>query len=170
MAMKDTFHRTLVYFGLAEEHDVDGWDGAEAPRSDSREARGSVSRFPARRSRDEIDDIFGDDDTGERRAPLRPVESRRSDQRVHFVAPKSFNDAQDVGDRLRDGVPVIINLQDADPALSMRVIDFASGLTYALGGGMQKIADKVFVVTPENVEFSAEQRAEMIEKGFFNQS
>ena len=65
---------------------------------------------------------------------------------------------------------MIINLQDADPALSMRVIDFASGLTYALGGGMQKIADKVFVVTPQNVEFSAEQRAEMIEKGFFNQS
>jgi cell division inhibitor SepF len=86
------------------------------------------------------------------------------------VAPKSFNDAQDVGDRFRDGVPVIINLQAADPALAMRVIDFASGLTYALEGGMQRIADKVFVVTPRNVEFSAEQRAEMIEKGFFNQT
>jgi cell division inhibitor SepF len=52
----------------------------------------------------------------------------------------------------------------------MRVIDFASGLAYGLEGGMKQIADKVFVVTPRNVEFSAEQRAELIEKGFFNQA
>ena len=143
MAIKDTFHKTLVYFGLAEEHDVDSWDESaptKAESRNSREARGTVTRFPQRSRRDEI------------------------------VAPKSFNDAQDVGDRFRDGVPVIINLQDADPGLAIRVIDFASGLTYALEGGMQRIADKVFVVTPRNVEFSAEQRAEMIEKGFFNQS
>ena len=173
MAIKDTFHKTLVYFGLAEEHDVDSWDESaptKAESRNSREARGTVTRFPQRSRRDEIDDIFGDDDAGDRRPALRPVESRKSDARVHFVAPKSFNDAQDVGDRFRDGVPVIINLQDADPGLAIRVIDFASGLTYALEGGMQRIADKVFVVTPRNVEFSAEQRAEMIEKGFFNQS
>jgi cell division inhibitor SepF len=50
------------------------------------------------------------------------------------------------------------------------LIDFASGLTYALDGGMQRIADKVFMLTPRNVEISAEQRAELIEKGFYNQS
>ena len=173
MALKDTFHKTLVYFGLAEEHDVDSWgsdDSHRSSRQEDREPRGSVSRFPQRGRRDEMDDIFGDDDAGDRRPTLRPVESRRSDQRVHFVAPKSFNDVQDMGDRFRDAVPVIINLQAADPELSMRVIDFASGLTYGLGGGMKQIADKVFVVTPKNVEFSAEQKAEMIEKGFFNQT
>ncbi len=174
MALKDTFHKTLVYFGLAEEHDVDDWDTGAHTRSESRQSpredRSSVSRFPQRSRRDEIDDIFGDDDAGDRRPQLRSVEARRSDQRVHFVAPKSFNDAQDVGDRFRDGVPVIINLQGADHALAMRVIDFASGLAYGLEGGMKQIADKVFVVTPRNVEFSAEQRAELIEKGFFNQT
>jgi cell division inhibitor SepF len=174
MALKDTFQKTLVYFGLAEEHDVDDWDTGShtraEPKSAPKDERSSVSRFPQRSRRDEIDDIFGDDDAGDRRGQLRSVEPRRSDQRVHFVAPKSFNDAQDVGDRFRDGVPVIINLQGADHALAMRVIDFASGLAYGLEGGMKQIADKVFVVTPRNVEFSAEQRAELIEKGFFNQT
>ena len=89
---------------------------------------------------------------------------------MHLVVPKSFNDAQDVADKFKDSIPVIINLQSSDPDLSKRLIDFASGLTYALDGGMQRIADKVFLLTPRNVEVSAEERAALIEKGFFNQS
>ena len=92
------------------------------------------------------------------------------DVRVHFVAPKNFNDAQDVADKFKEAIPVILNLQGADSDLSKRLIDFASGLTYALDGGMQRIADKVFLLTPQNVEVSAEERARLIEKGFFNQS
>jgi cell division inhibitor SepF len=92
------------------------------------------------------------------------------DVRVHLVIPKSFNDAQDVADKFKDAIPVILNLQGSDTDLSKRLIDFASGLTYALDGGMQRIADKVFLLTPRNVEVSAEQRAELVEKGFFNQS
>ena len=104
---------------------------------------------------------------------LRPVGGRgngRRDVRVHFVAPKNFNDVQDVADKFKDSIPVILNLQATDTDLSKRLIDFSSGLTYALDGGMQRIADKVFLLTPQNVEVSAEQRAELIEKGFFNQS
>ena len=71
---------------------------------------------------------------------------------------------------LKAGQPVILNLQSTDTDLSKRLIDFASGLTYALDGGMQRIADKVFLLTPRNVEVSAEERARLIEKGFFNQS
>ena len=67
-------------------------------------------------------------------------------------------------------IPVIINLQGSETDLSKRLIDFASGLTYALDGGMQRIADKVFLLTPRNVELSSEERARLIEKGFFNQS
>ena len=84
--------------------------------------------------------------------------------------PKNFNDAQQIADRFKDTVPVILNLQTTDTDLSKRLIDFASGLTYALDGGMQRIADKVFLLTPRNVEVSAEERARLIEKGFFNQS
>ena len=90
--------------------------------------------------------------------------------RVHLVVPKSFNDAQQIADKFKDSIPVILNLQGSDTDLSKRLIDFASGLTYALDGGMQRIADKVFMLTPRNVEISAEERARLIEKGFFNQS
>ena len=103
---------------------------------------------------------------------LRPGNGRSSsgDVRVHFVAPKNFNDVQDVADKFKDSIPVILNLQSTDSDLSKRLIDFSSGLTYALDGGMQRIADKTFMLTPRNVEISAEQRAALVEKGFFNQS
>ena len=79
--------------------------------------------------------------------------------KVHLVLPRSFNDAQQIADKFKQGIPVILNLQSADTELSKRLIDFASGLTYALNGGMQRVADKVFLLTPRNVEVSAEQRA-----------
>ena len=103
---------------------------------------------------------------------LRPVENggRGGDVQVHLVVPKNFNDAQQIADQFKDSIPVILNLQGTDTDLSKRLIDFASGLTYALDGGMQRIADKVFLLTPRNVEVSAEERARLIEKGFFNQS
>ena len=91
--------------------------------------------------------------------------------RVHLVLPRSFNDAQQIADRFKQSIPVILNLQSADTELSKRLIDFASGLTYALNGGMQRVADKVFLLTPRNVEVSAEQRAQLLERGgFYNQA
>jgi cell division inhibitor SepF len=144
-----------------------------------------VRRLQSRRRRDEIDDIFADDAPSERRTTvLRSVGAggggggsvaagrvaNGRDVRVHLVIPKSFNDAQDVADKFKESIPVILNLQGSDTDLSKRLIDFASGLTYALDGGMQRIADKVFLLTPRNVEVSAEERARLIEKGFFNQS
>ena len=85
--------------------------------------------------------------------------ARNGDVRVHLVVPKSFNDAQQIADKFKDSIPVILNLQSSETDLSKRLIDFASGLTYALDGGMQRIADKVFMLTPRNVEISAEERA-----------
>jgi cell division inhibitor SepF len=178
MAFRDSWHRALVYFGLAEERDVYE-DVApepepEAEMEDRYRERPSVRRLPSsRRRRDEIDDIFADDAPAARTTTLRPVQGgagRNGEQRVHLVIPKSFNDAQQVADKFKDDVPVILNLQGTDTDLSKRLIDFASGLTYALDGGMQRIADKVFMLTPRNVEISAEERARLIEKGFFNQS
>ena len=91
--------------------------------------------------------------------------------RVHLVLPRSFNDAQQIADKFKDGIPVILNLQGSDAELSKRLIDFSSGLTYALNGGMQRVADKVFLLTPRNVEVSAEERARLLERGgFYNQA
>ena len=108
-----------------------------------------------------------------RPAPLRSVElvgGDREQVRVHLVVPKNFNDAQQIADKFKDSIPVILNLQGADQELSKRLIDFTSGLTYALDGGMQRVADKVFLLTPRNVQVSAEERARLIERGFFNQA
>jgi len=191
MAFRDTWHRTLVYFGLAEDEayddeEMEPYAEPETDMQDSYRERPNVRRLSARRRRDEIDDIFADDLRTERRtASLRPIggggsggggsgagrgNGRSGDVRVHFVAPKSFNDVQDVADKFKDSIPVILNLQGTDTDLSKRLIDFSSGLTYALDGGMQRIADKVFLLTPHNVEVSAEERARLVEKGFFNQS
>jgi cell division inhibitor SepF len=183
MAFRDTWHRTLVYFGLAEDdayddEDLEPYPEPEAELQDSYRDRPNVRKLSSRRRRDEFDDIFADDAPSERRTTaLRPVTGGRpangrggGDVRVHFVAPKNFNDVQDVADKFKDAIPVIINLQGTDTDLSKRLIDFSSGLTYALDGGMQRIADKVFLLTPRNVEVSAEERARLVEKGFFNQS
>ena len=106
------------------------------------------------------------------RSRPRPIEAVPSPAtaQVHLVLPRSFNDAQQIADRFKEGVPVILNLQGSDQELSKRLIDFTSGLTYALDGGMQRVADKVFLLTPRNVEVSAEERARLIERGFFNQA
>ncbi|HVS28043.1 MAG TPA: cell division protein SepF [Solirubrobacteraceae bacterium] len=178
MAFRDSWHRTLVYFGLAEDrdpyHDEYVEPEPESQLEDRYRDRPNIRRLPARRRRDEFDDIFADEPgpSDRRTGVLRPVGGRngRSDVRVHLVVPKSFNDAQDVADKFKDAIPVILNLQGTETDLSKRLIDFASGLTYALDGGMQRIADKVFLLTPRNVEVSAEERARLIEKGFFNQS
>jgi cell division inhibitor SepF len=175
MAFRDTWHRTLVYFGLAEDRDSYDEDDIVEPRAAEEELEDRYRERPNGR-RDEIDDIFSDESSDRRTTVLRPVGGRPAngsparEVRVHLVIPKSFNDAQDVADKFKDAIPVIINLQGADTDLSKRLIDFASGLTYALDGGMQRIADKVFLLTPRNVEVSAEERARLIEKGFFNQS
>ena len=178
MALRDSWHRALVYFGLAEDQDPYAKDEPyepEAELEDRYRERPNVRRMPARRRRDEIDDIFSDDEPSRPTTVLRPVarsggNGSRGAGRVHLVIPKSFNDAQQVADRFKDGVPVVLNLQGTDTELSKRLIDFGSGLTYALDGGMQRIADKVFMLTPRDVEISAEERAQLIEKGFFNQS
>jgi cell division inhibitor SepF len=181
VAFRDSWHRALVYFGLAEDRDPYAREEEEAyePEAeleDRYRERPNVRRLGSRRRRDDFDDIFADDDVpaGRPTTVLRPVGGRpgngRGDVRVHLVIPKSFNDAQQVADKFKDSIPVVLNLQSTDTDLSKRLIDFASGLTYALDGGMQRIADKVFMLTPRNVQISAEERAQLIEKGFFNQS
>lgn len=95
--------------------------------------------------------------------PIQPTQTRK----VHIVAPSNFNDAQEVGDRLKASQPVILNLQGVDRDLSRRLIDFASGVTYALGGGMERVAESVFLLAPSNVELSAEEKRRLQERGLY---
>ncbi|HET7572296.1 MAG TPA: cell division protein SepF [Gaiellaceae bacterium] len=189
MGLADVWARTLVYFGIAEEEDWDE-DGYLTDEELQRAyaERPNVRRLAPRRASRSYDDDWTDPEPGtvQRTSILRPAPQQRSAEprrrsnlealpgpgtaRLHLVLPRSFNDAQQVADRFKEGVPVILNLQATDQELSKRLIDFASGLTYALDGSMQRVADKVFLLTPRNVELSAEDRARMLERGFFNQA
>src|ERR1700751_981880 len=187
MGMGDLWSRTLVYFGIAEEDDEfyddeEGYSQAEESLEQSYRDRPNVRRLTPRRRSSEYDDWTesqADPSSSGRSAPAAPPRPSRQLEavpnpnavRVHLVLPRSFNDAQQIADRFKQSIPVILNLQSADSELSKRLIDFASGLTYALNGGMQRVADKVFLLTPRNVEVSAEQRAQLLERaGFFNQA
>jgi cell division inhibitor SepF len=183
MGFGEMWNRTLAYFGIAEEDDWDE-DGLatneELERGYQGRDRNNVRRLPRRAEPGDWDE--SDDEVAATRPrggrsrprgaePSRAASSRGdSSQKVHLVLPRSFNDAQQIADRFKDSVPVILNLQNADNELSKRLIDFASGLTYALDGSMQRVADKVFLLTPRNVELSAEERARALDRGgFFNQ-
>jgi cell division inhibitor SepF len=179
MGLGDLWSRTLVYFGIAEEDEDWDEDGylTEEELERSYSERPNVRRLAPRRRAEEFDDWTdpGDEPAELQARPrLRSVETPLSQPtappaaRVHLVVPRSFNDAQSLADRFKAGIPVILNLQGTDAELSKRLIDFASGLTYALGGGMQRVADKVFLLTPQNVQVSAEERARLLDReGFF---
>jgi cell division inhibitor SepF len=176
MGFADVWNRTLVYFGIAEEDD---WDEEVYEADDQLERayaeRPNVRRLGVRR-RGQLDDWTAtapDERTDViRQARPRSIQAVPSSVplQVHLVVPRSFNDAQQTADKFKDGIPVILNLQSCEADLSKRLIDFASGLTYAMDGGMQRVADKVFLLTPRNVEVSAEERARLLERGFFNQA
>ena len=177
MALGDLWNRTLVYFGIAEE---DEWDddyaATEELERSYEERRANVRRLsPRKRDRDPDDWTEPAQSVEPRPARLRRVDTPSpvgpAPASVHLVIPRSFNDAQQIADKYKESIPVILNLQGSDAELSKRLIDFASGLTYALEGGMQRVADKVFLLTPRNVEVSAEERARLLERGgFFNQA
>jgi cell division inhibitor SepF len=153
--MAGVFRRALIYLGLVED------DEFEEVREYEEQAPPPYQERPVRSSRRQRE-------TAEVAPILQPVVSS-SQVKVHMIEPKSFNDAEQIGQKFKSDIPVIINLQQADAELSKRLIDFASGLTYALEGGIQRVADKVFLLTPHNVEVSAEDKRWLREKGFFNQ-
>jgi cell division inhibitor SepF len=174
MGLGDSWHKVAVYFGIADDEDEYDEDETLAPHEElerSYQERPNVRKLNNSRGRSDYDDIFADEPRRRSSSQVvRAVEpARPSRVEVHLVIPKNFNDAQQIADKFKIDVPVIVNLQSADTELAKRLIDFGSGLTYALDGGMQRVGEKIFLLTPRNVEVSAEERARLLEKGFFNQ-
>ncbi len=87
--------------------------------------------------------------------------------KVHVIEPRGFNDAQEVGDRVKCNQAVILNLQSSDKELRRRLIDFSSGLAYAMGGSMSRVADAVFLITPLNVQLSEEEKDRLEARGLY---
>jgi cell division inhibitor SepF len=98
------------------------------------------------------------------RAVVRPLPSGSS--KPFVVGPRSFNDAQEVADKFKVNVPVIVNLQGVERDLARRLVDFSSGLCYGLGGQMERVANQVYLLTPSEVEVSPEERRRLRERGY----
>ncbi len=160
--MPGVWKKALSYLGLVEEEGYEDIDDveAEAPvRPDPMPVRPAtrspeVSAHPA---------IHGSDTV------VRTIPQPRAGASIHKSEPKRFNEARELGDKFRDGVPVIMNLQGTDDSVARRLVDFASGLVYGLDGKIETVANRVYLLTPANMEVSAEERERLREGGFYNQ-
>jgi cell division inhibitor SepF len=191
MGVRDRLERMAAWFGFGVEEDEyyeeederrpyskDRYAGEDAePGPTVRRLNRSAERSSAFGT--SLGDLFGSENASGRdrsygaqegSARLRAVPDQQvPPARVSVINPASFNDAQALADRFKRQQPVILNLQQADAELSRRMVDFCSGLTYALDGNIQTVANRVFLLTPRNVEVSAEERKRLAERAFFNQ-
>lgn len=122
--------------------------------------------------------------SGDERAPVRGgvaldssprfVPGGREDDmpayRITTLHPRTYNEARTIGEHFRDGTPVIMNLTEMDDTDAKRLVDFAAGLIFGLRGSIERVTNKVFLLTPANIEVTAEDKARIAEGGFFNQS
>ena len=103
--------------------------------------------------------------------PAEPVPPRQVElARITTLHPRTYNEARTIGEHFREGTPVIMNLTEMVDSDARRLVDFAAGLIFGLRGSIDKVTNKVFLLSPANVEVTAEDKARIAERGFFNQS
>ncbi|MCA1834262.1 MAG: cell division protein SepF [Actinomycetota bacterium] len=158
--MAGMWKKTLVYLGLMEEDE----ELEEVPRYE--EPRRQQDDAPMVRTvRPESTHPAG-------RGVVRQMpgtQQQAAPRQVHVVEPRIYDDAQQFADRFKGGVPVIINLRMTEPKHAGKILHFASGLVYGLNGRMQRVAESVYLITPFNVEVSADEKRRLAEHGFFNE-
>ncbi len=183
--MAGAMRKAMVYLGLVEDEDRydydgeydgeydDGRDRGDA-RQDTRsgsggartlaplreEHRASVATMPER----------GAEHRGDRSGQRRPSAASRPFDRITTIHPRTYNEAKQIGESFRDNTPVIMNLSDMDDNDAKRLVDFAAGLVFGLRGTIERVTNKVFLLSPVDVTVTAEDKARMAESGFFNQS
>ena len=170
--------KSMAYLGLVDDYDdYDDYDNRTAPASARQrpaavETEDEVPPSPTGRIR--VTAAAGPTPVASAPtvAAARPATSPSvkistpdAGARVHIVAPARFADAVEIANRLMSNQPVIVNMQTADRDLQRRMIDFCSGATYALSGGMERVADEVFLLTPSNVKVSEEERQRLADHG-----
>lgn len=174
--MASMWRRAMLYLGLGPDEEYEDYDleqqrvptRAEPVAAAARPASGP--RAPAREPAEQssvrpLSPSTASEPAKPRPAVVRPVPAA-ANAKPYVVAPTSFNHAQEVADKFKASQPVIVNLQGADRDLSRRLIDFASGVCYGLGGHMERVASQVYLLTPSNVEVSPEERRRLQERGY----
>lgn len=161
--MAGAMRKMAVYLGLVEDEDVDGgYDDDEG--YDER-------THVVRRSDEPTLRVTRPDEVPERQAaPRRESVDALEAYRITTVHPRNYNEARIIGEHFRDGTPVIMNLTDMDDADAKRLVDFAAGLVFGRHGSIERVTQKVFLLTPANVEITPEDKSRMAGAGFFNQS
>jgi cell division inhibitor SepF len=172
--MAGAMRKAMVYLGLVEDddrYDYDGYDdetydeaesrydrrpaaGATAGGTSRMEQGASVATLPDRRPR----------------ASAPGATAPRSYDRITTIHPRTYNEAKQIGESFRESTPVIMNLSDMDDSDAKRLVDFAAGLVFGLRGTIERVTNKVFLLSPADVTVTAEDKARMAESGFFNQS
>jgi cell division inhibitor SepF len=162
--MTGVWRKTLTYLGLVEDEELEQAEELpeqpaprRGPSSLRRTSRPGIGPQPAESTRAE--------------SLVRTIPQKRTapSGAIHRAEPKRFNEARELGDKFKDGVPVIMNLQGTDDSIARRLVDFASGLVFGLDGKIELVANRVYLLTPAEVEVSAEERERLREGGFYNQ-
>jgi len=155
--MAAVWKKTLSYLGLVEDDEEFVDDMPEVEPAPVRRMRPQPVREMSSQGQGVVHTIA---------APGRAVAVSSS---IHKSEPKRFNEARDVADRFKEGTAVIMNLQSTEDAIARRLVDFASGLVYGLDGKIELVANRVYLMTPANVEVSAEERERIAGGAFYNQ-
>ena len=161
--MAGAWRRTLRYLGLVEEDELEG--GME-PELAEEPARRATPLRRVHRAEPEVRVTSPMTESSVRTIPQTPAATSGM---IHRAEPKRFNEARDLGDKYKEGVPVIMNLQGTEDPIARRLVDFASGLVFGLDGKIELVANRVYLLTPSEVEVSAEERERIREGGFYNQ-
>ncbi|GAB3444797.1 cell division protein SepF [Streptomonospora sediminis] len=175
--MAGAMRKMAVYLGLVEDDrydhryadeydDFDDFDeGVEGRRDRDLDHQGGDPRA------DSVTDV--DDYTmspAERRIPSPSTPATADLARITTLHPRTYNEARTIGEHFREGIPVIMNLTEMVDSDAKRLVDFAAGLIFGLHGSIERVTNKVFLLSPANVEVTAEDKARIAERGFFNQS
>jgi cell division inhibitor SepF len=170
--MASAMHKMAVYLGLVEDDHRydDAYDSYEEEYQEYEEPvepEAGGDETPARATRGEF--------AAEAGHPLASRGSTATAQvadlaRITTLHPRTYNEARTIGEHFREGTPVIMNLTEMVDSDAKRLVDFAAGLIFGLHGSIDRVTNRVFLLSPANVEVTAEDKARMAERGFFNQS
>jgi len=158
--MSGALRKTMVYLGLAEDDEhyddelYEDFDEEPAQRPEvPRSERSQVTQLPSRSL-----------------ARVVPGPGHGELQRITTIHPRTYNEAKNIGESFRDGVPVIMNLSDMSDSDAKRLVDFAAGLVFGLHGAIERVTNKVFLLSPAHIEVTAEDKEPVNTAGLFNQS
>jgi cell division inhibitor SepF len=160
--MASAMRKMAVYLGLVED---------ERRYQDSYDAYGEYDEYEEQEEVMEVAPVRADYGGYVTEHPLEPVAPRQVElARITTLHPRTYNEARTIGEHFREGTPVIMNLTEMVDSDARRLVDFAAGLIFGLRGSIDKVTNKVFLLSPANVEVTAEDKARIAERGFFNQS